>query len=359
MKWLVYRLAEWLGVNRLFAWINRRRLVILRYHGVAPRSELGDGWLSAPPLDVEAFGRQIALVVRRYCVVSLDEAVAMLRGEMPLRPGCAAITFDDGYWNNAAHAFPVLRAHGASAAFFLVTDFVECGKPLWFDRLDYALAHASSTRIELGSNGTREVLELGTRAERRATFERLKRRYKTMDLRQVLPAIERIEAATGVRLAERLSDEALRAAPMTWEQARTMRAAGMCIGSHTVTHQILARASADRVREEARRSREIVEQRLGAPCTLFAYPNGQPGDFSAASEAVLREAGYVCGLVTVNGFASPGDNPLALRRVSAGRPVDRYRFLAELSGFRAWMLGVRAALRPWRGSEAALDAEGG
>ncbi|MCG3128949.1 MAG: hypothetical protein CHACPFDD_03845 [Phycisphaerae bacterium] len=356
MKGIVYRLVEWLGVNRLFAWLNRRRVVILRYHGVAAHDARGEAWLSAPPLDVEEFRRQIVLLVRRYRVVPLDEAAAMLRGEIPLRPGCAAITFDDGYRNNATYAFPVLREHGVSGAFFLVTDFVDRGQPLWFDRLDFALARTAATQIEVGSNGTREVLVLGTCAERRATFERLKRRYKTMDLADVMPAIEQIEAAAGIRLAEQLDEEAQRAAPMTWDTARAMCAAGMCIGSHTVTHQILGRASADRMREEARRSREIIEQRLGEPCTLFAYPNGQPGDFNAESEAALRAAGYVCGLVTETGFAARGDNPLALRRISMGNVFDRYRLLAELSGFQAWILRVRDGLWPRR---LGARAEGG
>lgn len=60
---------------------------------------------------------------------------------------------------------------------------------------------------------------------------------------------------------------------LTWSQLEEAAATRLVtFGAHTHSHADLSRASEDAAEEEMRRSKELVEDRLGVPCRHFAYP---------------------------------------------------------------------------------------
>lgn len=348
----LFQFLEASGLNRLWSAARRDCIAILRYHGVVEddgpgrrAAENGRGaWQRAGPPTRSTFRRQIEMIQRRRTIIPLDEALEMLAGQRPLRPDCVVLTFDDGYRNNAATAFEVLRERGAPAAFFLATGFLDRQQPLWFDRLEYALAGAARVPCIPLRDGDDPRLPPGLFNGRGTTFEALKTALKRLDNTVIDGVVSRIEEAAGRRLADAwLEDEC--AAPMSWDDARRLRRAGMIVGSHTVTHQILTAVDAERAWHELADSKARIEAELGEACRFFAYPNGSPEDFSAATRRLLIETGYECALTTVEGPARRGHDPLSLRRLAVGAPVDPHKLLAELSGLLPAMLRVRDGVR--------------
>jgi peptidoglycan/xylan/chitin deacetylase (PgdA/CDA1 family) len=111
-----------------------------------------------------------------------------------------------------------------------------------------------------------------------------------------------------------------------------MRQAGMQIGAHTVSHPILARQTDDQARQEIGDSKRFLEQLLGERITLFAYPNGKPGDdYSPQSVEVVRSLGFDAAVSTEWGASRMGDDPLQIKRFT---PWDktRLRFGLRLLG---------------------------
>ena len=123
-----------------------------------------------------SFERQIAFFAKQYTILPLDEAIEKLRaGTLPARALC--ITFDDGYRNNFEFAFPVLKKYDAPATVLLATDFVFEGKPLWVDRLEYAMEHANGSIDERRrrDDALRNELKHVPEAEKIARLEALER----------------------------------------------------------------------------------------------------------------------------------------------------------------------------------------
>lgn len=83
------------------------------------------------------------------------------------------------------------------------------------------------------------------------------------------------------------------------DQLREMQAAGMEIGSHTVSHPWLARISPDEAREELSRSERELASILDAPVRWICYPNGS---FNAEVARIAEEVGYVgaCSVIRDN-----------------------------------------------------------
>jgi peptidoglycan/xylan/chitin deacetylase (PgdA/CDA1 family) len=79
---------------------------------------------------------------------------------------------------------------------------------------------------------------------------------------------------------------------MSWSDVRTLRSAGWTIGSHAASHRPLASLPANESERELRESRRRLEDQLGEPCALLAYPFGTPGTVSPREHLFAKEAGY-------------------------------------------------------------------
>jgi len=115
---------------------------------------------------------------------------------------------------------------------------------------------------------------------------------------------------------------------VTWPQLREMAAAGMEIGSHSLTHPFLHELDAAGLRYEFGESKRILEDRLGAPVRSASLPRGwEPPD----CERVLAELDYRAFCTSRVGWWRPGDRPLAIPRVGIRRGMEPADFAAIAS----------------------------
>jgi len=96
---------------------------------------------------------------------------------------------------------------------------------------------------------------------------------------------------------------------LSWPQIEEMTRAGISFESHSHTHAEMSKLSPAEMAEEAGKSKRILEERLGTPVRLFAYPYG---DFNEAAKKAVAETGYEAGLA----WASRGLDRFELRRRS-------------------------------------------
>jgi peptidoglycan/xylan/chitin deacetylase (PgdA/CDA1 family) len=112
--------------TRLSARLGRGRLTVVTYHQVRDPADDGSSVGTAD------FRQQMEYLRQTYTVVPLADAVGRLaRGKRPQR--LVAITFDDGYLDNATIAAPIMHALGLPATFFVSTDMIGSAKPFPHD----------------------------------------------------------------------------------------------------------------------------------------------------------------------------------------------------------------------------------
>jgi peptidoglycan/xylan/chitin deacetylase (PgdA/CDA1 family) len=78
-------------------------------------------------------------------------------------------------------------------------------------------------------------------------------------------------------------------ATMDWAALRAAASDAVEVGSHTVSHPHLPQLSDAELDGELRESKAELEDELGAPCRLLAYPYGEQDD---RVRAAARRAGY-------------------------------------------------------------------
>jgi peptidoglycan/xylan/chitin deacetylase (PgdA/CDA1 family) len=241
------------SVAHVGAWFARpgERTVILCYHSVHDDKP----YASISPAEFE---RHLSWL-RDHCeVVPFSEASAgPARGRSRV-----AITFDDGYADNAEIAAPLLLRYGLPATFFLTAGLIE--------RDPAVLAHFA--------------------ADRRAR-------------------VEDIET-------------------LSWPQIRAMHGQGFSIGAHSYSHQNLAALTPAKCLRELTRSKELIEQRLGATVSAMAYPYGKLGrHVNADTIAAARAAGFRQAAAIAFRSVQARDEPLALPRFFIAH--DRVEQLSE------------------------------
>jgi peptidoglycan/xylan/chitin deacetylase (PgdA/CDA1 family) len=145
------------------------------------------------------------------------------------------------------------------------------------------------------------------------------------------------------QMLQRSSYEDIR--PLEWAQVRDMRKAGMEIGAHTFSHPNLARLSRQAVEVELKRSKDIIEQHLGEPVTLMAYPFGKPGrHFRDETAQIAAASGFKYAAMVLYRAVSPRDSCFKIPRLFTTRD-DLPTLSAKIFG--AWdILGLWQAKIP-------------
>jgi peptidoglycan/xylan/chitin deacetylase (PgdA/CDA1 family) len=129
-----------------------------------------------------------------------------------------------------------------------------------------------------------------------------------------------------------------------WEAAREMAAAGIEMGSHTVSHPDLTRLSPDEARAELVASRMAIEDRLGVAVQALAYPYGR----ADAGVRAVAARHYRLGCGTRLGRLGPGSDPLWLPRLDACYLRRPPRFLDVVGGGSGAWLRARRLVRDAR-----------
>jgi peptidoglycan/xylan/chitin deacetylase (PgdA/CDA1 family) len=278
--------------------------LVLLYHRVA-HVELDPYGLAVRP---DRFAQHCEILRRRCDVVPLREAS---RGVPQV-----AITFDDGYADNAGEARDILAAASLPATFFVTAGRVGQRGEAWWDRLEQILLEyettASTIEVEIGPRRLWADIRSSTARERAhlALFWRL----RPMRPAIIEAVLDSLEAQLGVRSVDR---ETYRW--MNVEELRALSAtAGIEIGAHTLTHPFLTTLQPEEQWREIDGSRQSLERLLERRANLFSYPYGGPDAFDGATTQLVRNAGYTMACTATGGIAHADCDPLQIPRNVVG-----------------------------------------
>jgi len=282
------------------------KLSIFIFHRVLP---VADPLLPFEP-SAEQFDWIARFIARTFNVMPLGEAARRLQtGTLP--SAAAAVTFDDGYADNLLVAWPILKRYGIPATFFIATAFLEGGR-MWNDDVIEAFRFAQTEELDLDAFGLGRH-PLGDAAERVRGYEAVLGRLKYFEHRRRSEVAREI----AVRCAVPATSELM----MTHQQLRTLHGEGAEIGGHTRTHPILENLDDAAAQREIIAGKRELEELLGEPVRVFAYPNGVPGrDCSARHGEMARQAGFTAAVTTRQACANGASDIFQLPRFT---PWDR------------------------------------
>ena len=214
---------------------RKNKILILLYHRVLEND------LDNPLGTIVSknnFENQIKYLSQNFEVSSLDHAFSDPPNKLKV-----IITFDDGYVDNYRIAFPILKKYGLTAHFFLATDYISSGLPIWDWDLKLMLDHSKKNfDIDIGSKNFSRNLYIG------------KENVLLWDLISKLKFLrdeERSEIINSIKTQLEISEiDYSEDRCMNWEEIKTMQDQGMHFGSHGCSHTSFSFLSKEVLQQE-------------------------------------------------------------------------------------------------------------
>ncbi|MBN1550531.1 polysaccharide deacetylase family protein [bacterium] len=285
--------------------------IILAYHTLDPpdflKSILGIRYDS---LDFE---QQIRYLSSHHPIISMDEFLRWFSGGGSIPENAVMVTFDDGYRDIIDIALPLFRELSIPATVFLTTGCIGTGKSLWTNILYNMLYHSNCKNISLFSGKDTPLnLDLcGSTEEIASGVRKLTGALKRMDDRFRNDELKSLAKQLGF---SGLPDPHESLPMLSWEQVKMLSENHFTMGSHSVCHPILSECDLERQSSEIADSRKAIEANCGTSCRVFAYPNGQPEDFTEETQRLVELSGYEAAFAFFPGVIHPGRNRYSIYR---------------------------------------------
>jgi peptidoglycan/xylan/chitin deacetylase (PgdA/CDA1 family) len=316
IKQLLKRTSGWLYLNSS---VGRQQLqgagVILMLHRVLANDRAANlphrNELCVGP---KAFEHLLAWLKKHFDCVPLMEILqpGSLRSERPR----VALTFDDGWRDNAVNAFPLLHKYQVPASIFLSTDFIGSRQRFWWESIGETLwnSHGEKARMHL----IECLQQLGRPLPVLCDDPDVQRR--SLALLHFLQSLKTLPPRDLNRLTDECPQESLPQA-LDWQQVRSLEASGLIrFGPHGASHAILTGLDDQTLDEELTRSRQALLNGCNRPLPVYCYPNG---DNDERVRQHVADHDFPFALGTGTGIYRGVSDPLALPRFGVSQRTAR------------------------------------
>jgi len=328
LETIISTLLYYSGFNWLYEKImrNGRNIPIIFYHEIGSNDKDGSAKFS---VSVEHFEKQIKWLTKRFNIVTIDELIKHITGEIKLPGKVIAVTFDGGYVGNYQHAFPLLKKYNIPATIYIITDPVG-GNLSNSLKLLYLTLLTQKDQFKLTYNGKEHEFEIRTRDQKRLAKEIILKHMRLIDSKKQDNLLKQISQSLNVELSG-LAQKLF----LSWDQIYEMNNNPLItIESHSLTHPRLTEVALEEARREIVESKVNIESKLGEKITSFCYPDGF---FNEEIIDLVKEAGYSSALAVItsgilNDLNKIGDNVFELRRIHLPDRFYKPLISTEISG---------------------------
>lgn len=325
---------------RYFSSTSPSGLAVITYHGVLPAGyrpidETFDGSL----ITAEMFRRQLRLLKRDYSIITPAEMRAWCQDGCSLPRRAVLLTCDDGLLSNLTEMLPILQEESLQCLFFVTGASTGIHRTmLWYEDLLLMFLRARGGHFSVASGDVEITGFLGNKNERRSLW------WQSVLRLSRISSHRRQDFLAAIRSHFELEDSMQFYRPsypaadrhfflMNGNELKTLSAAGMSIGAHTLTHPMLSQMPQEMAWVEMAESRRQLEMLLGKSVWAFAYPFGQPESVNPEIIATAKEIGFEAAFMNVGGGLGSAIPKFAIPRVHVSAGMGLAEFEAHVSGF--------------------------
>ena len=273
MKKLLYKILRRSGLVFIFREIiQRNKVTLLLYHDIS----------------LEKAERTFPYLAKHYNLISLQTFIQACQKQdsTALPKKALIITFDDGHLGNY-ELMPFMNKWNIPSTIFLCAGIINTKRHYWF-----TFRHPNMSKSALKRATNQDRLKMLRKIG--FTPDREFQTTQAMNKSQILEIEDTFD-----------------------------------LQAHTMSHPCLPRCTSEEAREEIFRSKEILEKEYGLRINAIAYPNG---DYSDRDIALVKEAGYECGVTVDFGYNTVQSDLFRLKRLSVNDTGNLDELAVKASG---------------------------
>lgn len=317
------RFFDQTGILNVLDLFRGHNLIILNYHRVY-KGELRtsfDETLFGTSID--SFHQQMLwLKENRAVFLSEDELIYYQQRKKKIPKRSVLITFDDGYKDNFTLVYPLLRFLQIPAIYFIPAGAIMDRTLGWWDNISFFIKKTKKKAISVKGS----ELSLQSDGEKKKVIFHLLQLMKTEPYSRTQDLLEVLSEECGVEFP---SYDEQDAELVNWKDISELLSNGIAIGSHTISHRVLATLDEDEQFEELRSSKRLLEDMLPGNIRSFSYPVGDYTAFTRKTKELARKARYDIAFSFKTGVNYQRiTDPFDIRRIEP--PADFHAFKATI-----------------------------
>jgi peptidoglycan/xylan/chitin deacetylase (PgdA/CDA1 family) len=278
---------------------------ILLYHKVS-NDPIDSQLLAVSPTN---FRNQLVWLKEHYEVLDLSYLIHRMKRKQ-LCGNEIAITFDDGYRDNFTQMLPIVTEIEIPVTVFIATDFINYSHEFWWDQVEQIVVSTQEKSLTLRIEDCEVSLELSSATLRICAIDTIcaeLKKYTQLSIRKAIEDLaHKLKCSVDPRVSHGIMTES--------DLSQMSESKWVTLGSHTCSHCRMTILSDSDQKDELniskRRLEEIVEQEI----YLISYPYGSSIDFSASTEKLVIECGYIAGIANIQEDLSNDTNITAIPR---------------------------------------------
>lgn len=280
-------------------------------------------------IDQRTFENLILFLNKHFDVVDLEN---ILEGKKSKKPKLA-ITFDDGWKDNVALAYPILLKHKTPATIFLSTDYIGENRGFWWQSVSNKLWENPNTIHE---DSLQTALNQYSISFNKNLLNTNKTHSKSLLILEFIDQLKDIEPKQLHQLADTFFYDNEPDA-MTWNDVNFLERSGLIrFAPHGAQHYILTQLSKKEYTEDIIRAHHTIHKHCQHPLKVFCYPNGNN---NADIQNILVELGYTHAFTTRPGLINIHQDNYNLPRIDVSQKAAQQ---PSLLGWRIFQGSRRA-----------------
>lgn len=290
-------------------------LKILCYHGVTNIASNGIENFSGKHIEEKIFYRQLDFLKKNCTVLSMDEVIelSMQKKIWPQNP--VAVTFDDGFKNNASIAAPILDELDIPATFYICPGMIDGDQIFWVDKIEACINLTKEKSFKLDMNGEVKFLVESHQSKINAV-QKIKNFCKSVSADQKNKIIADLINRTNINPDP---SHAENYQIMNWDDVCSLNESNLfTIGGHSNNHEIFTNQNREEIYQDIKNSLEKLRSYLNQTIKHYSYPEGQMNHFDEYVIQQLKLFNIACCPSSIEGSNEPTVDLFHLRRYMVG-----------------------------------------
>jgi peptidoglycan/xylan/chitin deacetylase (PgdA/CDA1 family) len=314
---LLYKTRSHLISRPLYSGIGS----ILMFHRVCPTDKKmriqGNSGMEVSPRYLEDLIQYLLML--NYEIISLDSVYERLQNRDEGNK-FIAFTFDDGYYDNFLHAYPILKKYNIPFTIYVATNYPDGLLTPWWYPLEELIL--KNEYLEFKEDGQLQKIFCKRLPEKEVAFHNIRALLMGGPYADLLSRVESFFGSFNVDL-----HKATKGYMLNWEQIKELnREEIVTFGAHTVNHLALNRLSEKNATDEIINSKHRLESELKNKINHFSYPFGSSEEVNEREFSIAKKCGFKTSTTARWGniFKKHNDHKECLPRIHVSEKRDLY-----------------------------------
>ena len=314
-------------LNEFFRLLNRKKYIILWYHGVSHRFIS----FSTRHIAQSEFEKQIKYLKRkRYTFITLTKLIDIINTKKKIKSRIVIFSFDDGFKNIIKNAYPLMKKYDVKGCLYVISDLIDGDELIWTDYIDLLIRNYGGSILNFKFKNKNIEYPLFSKIMIKNCINDIKERLRTLNNNERIHHLEQFRIPNKLSSFHNIPEEYVLA---DGKEIASLNRNILEIGSHTKSHPNLPRLKTkEEFEKELNEARIEIENYVGYKVKHLCYPAGAFNDITIK---FAKEYKYLTGVTTISGLNSGKTDLFKLKRLRVDN--NFILFKAKISGLYSFM----------------------